>query len=273
MLDDVTADIRRFTGREPTALVKVGVLLFNPGLQAVLLYRMSRWFHLHGMRGVAIALSYFNAALTGAQISPRASIGKGLAIYHPHGTVIGATAIIGDNCTLTHGNVIGQAYGDDDRPIIGDHFYAGSGAKLFGKITIGNGVRVGANAVVISSLPDRTTAIASPAKILFRRGSELSAGQLPISFTSSDTVVQRLVSLLKNTVNLREMDSITESTALLGEGVGLDSLETLTVLGAIEEEFQLTIAESELEVSHFKTVGSLAAFIQARLSPGCTGPS
>jgi serine O-acetyltransferase len=104
--------------------------------------------------------------LTGAQLSPRAIIGKGLVIYHPHGMVIGANTVIGDFCTLMQTNVIGQHRGGGDRPKIGDHFYAGAGAKILGKITIGNHVRVGANAVVLQSLPDNVTAVGIPAKIV-----------------------------------------------------------------------------------------------------------
>src|SRR5262245_44472961 len=147
----VRSDIRELTRNELGFFTKLGVILFNPGLHAVLLYRVARWLHLHHLRPFAVLASYLNSVLTGAQISARADVGKGLVIYHPHGIVIGATAIIGEYCTLVHGNVVGQLYGGGDRPMIGDHFVAGSGAKILGRIRIGNKVRVGPNTVVTQS--------------------------------------------------------------------------------------------------------------------------
>ena len=166
MFDRIRADIRRLTDQEPNVFPKLAVILFNLGLHAVLLYRFSHWLSTHHLGALAVMVSYWNSVFTGAQISARAVIGKGLVIYHPHGNVIGTTAIIGDYCTLTQGNVIGQHRGGGDRPTIGDHFYAGAGAKILGNIRIGNHVRVGANAVVLQSLPDGVTATGVPAKIV-----------------------------------------------------------------------------------------------------------
>jgi serine O-acetyltransferase len=168
MLRCVKADIRRLTEQEPSFFLKLAVVLFNLGLHATLLYRLSRWLQLHHLVGLGVVVTYFNSIFTGAQISARATIGKGLVIYHPQGIVIGAS-IIGDQCTLTQGNVIGQLKGRGDRPTIGDHFYAGAGAKILGRIWIGDHVKVGANSVVIHSLPDGVTAIGIPAKIVYQR--------------------------------------------------------------------------------------------------------
>jgi serine O-acetyltransferase len=66
--------------------------------------------------------------------------------------VVGATAVIGKYCILTYGNVIGRLYGTDDRPTIGDYFFAGTGTKILGKIRIGNHVHVGANAVIVNTI-------------------------------------------------------------------------------------------------------------------------
>ena len=268
MFEFVRADIDRVIASERKTIVKVGVMLFNPGLHAVLLYRLSRWFYLHHMQPVAVFISYLNSVLTGAQISHRATIGKGFSIYHPQGTVIGATAVIGSYCTLTHGNLIGQAYGDDDRPIIGDNFFAATGAKIVGKINIGNNVRVGPNAVVINSLPDGVTVVATPAKLILGAGSNAGVTDQAAPSANQDAILQRLVPLLRRTVNMSNgIDSIDGSTGLLGEGIGVDSLELLKVVSAIEEEFHLTIDDSKLQVSDFQTVGSLATFIQKRVSP------
>jgi serine O-acetyltransferase len=166
MFERVKFDFKRLIDQEPNMPTKLAGLLFNPGFHAVLLYRLAHWFSTHHLGAIALIVSYLNAVVTGAQISARAVIGKGLVIYHPHGMVIGGTAVIGDFCTLTQGNVIGQHRGGGDRPTISDHFYAGVGAKILGNIRIGHHVRVGANAVVLQSLPDCVTAIGLPAKIV-----------------------------------------------------------------------------------------------------------
>ena len=166
MFENIRIDIARLISQEPNLLLKFAVIFFNLGLHAVLLYRLSRWFYLHHLGPLSIVVTYFNSIFTGAQISRVAVIGKGLVLYHPQGTVIGATTVIGNYCTLMQSNVIGQRRGGGDRPTIGDYFYAGAGAKVLGKITIGDHVRVGANAVVIRSLPDGVTAVGVPARIM-----------------------------------------------------------------------------------------------------------
>ncbi len=272
MFEYIRADIRELTRHETGVLMKLGVILLHPGLHAVLLYRAARWLHLHHMRPLAVLISYFSSVLTGAQISPRAAVGKGLVIYHPHGIMIGATAVLGEYCTLVHGNVIGQLYGGGDRPVIGSHFYAATGAKMLGNTRIGDKVRVGPNAVVTDSLPDGVTVGGNPARIIRDRGSpdpELAvrkAGQGG-SPDSHAVVLRRLVRVITNgAAVVIPNDAIGEDTVLLGEGMGLDSIELLRVISEVEEEFGLTLDESELKTSHLRTIGSLAAFIEERLS-------
>jgi serine O-acetyltransferase len=142
---------------------------YNQGLHSVLLYRLARWFYLNHLGAVAYVVSYFNGIITGAQISARAKIGMGFTILHPVATVIGADTIIGKNCLLVGSNYIGQNNYNGQRPVIGDDFYAGSGAKILGSIVIGNRVKVGANAVVLHSCPDDATLVGIPAKIVVRR--------------------------------------------------------------------------------------------------------
>jgi serine O-acetyltransferase len=271
MFDNIRADIRELQREESGVFTKLGIVLLHSGLHAVLLYRAARWFHLHHLRLFAVLTSYFSAVLTGAQISARATIGKGLVIYHPHGIVVGATAIIGDYCTLTHGNVIGQLFGGGDRPVVGNHFVAATGAKILGRIRIGDKVRVGPNAVVTQSLADGVTVAGNPAKIVRGRESPDSGLVAQIAGPSASpdpdaTVLRRLVDVIAgSTAVATPACAIGKSTALLGEGFGLDSLEMLHVISAVEEEFGLTIDEGALSISHLQTVGSFAAFIVEQL--------
>ncbi len=174
VFENVRVDIRRLTDQEPSFVLKLAVVLFNLGLHAVLLYRLSYWMYVHHLGALGVVITYLNSVFTGAQISGRAAIGKGLVIFHPQGIVIGPT-LIGDHCTLTQANLIGQHRGGGDRPVIGNHFYAGAGAKILGRIWIGNHVHVGANSVVFHSLPDGVTAIGSPAKITHPRETRRAA--------------------------------------------------------------------------------------------------
>jgi serine O-acetyltransferase len=264
MLEFARVDVRALTSQEPRMVDKIGVVFFNLGLHAVLLYRAGRWFCLHRMQPVAYVISYVSSLITGAQISPRAEIGKGLVIYHPQGIVIGAKSVIGDFCTLVHGNVIGQLYGGGDRPTIGDFFFAGTGAKILGRIRIGNRVQVGPNTVIINSLPDEVTVAATPARTNLSARLESYPNRETLC---SETILQRVLSLLRTTLDLKmPLDSVNKGTHLVGEGIGLDSIEVLRLVGAMEEEFNLTIEETELNISDFRTLGTLVNFVQERLS-------
>lgn len=263
MFANIRRDLARVTRREETWVDKVGTVCFNLGLHAVLLYRLGRWLQLHRLGPLAVLTSYVSSVITGAQISPRAAIGPGLRVYHPQGMTIGAGAILGSDCTLAHGNMVGTFGGSDDRPVIGDRLDAATGAKILGRITVGDNVRVGPNAVLIHSIPSGVTVVGNPARIVLR--AEAGEGHAPVSAEGPDEVVSRLVALLRRTVEVVTMPSqMDRSTGLLGEGIGLDSVEILKLVCAIEEEFELTIDESELTPSRFKTVGSLAVFIQER---------
>jgi len=220
------------------------------------------------MQSLSLFISYANSVLTGAQISPHAAIGTGFAVYHPHGTVIGATAVIGNNCTLTHGNVIGQLYGTGDRPIIGDYFFAGTGAKILGKIKIGDHVHVGANAVIVNSLPDGARAVAFPAKILLMGRPEAGTADHRAHAPAREAILRRLLPLLASAVEVdMPIELINEGTSLLGEGIDLDSIAILRLIGALEQEFRITVDDAEVKTGHFQTVGAMLTFIQERLLP------
>lgn len=264
MLDNVRVDIARVTRQEKTSLAKVAVVFFNLGLQAVVFYRLGRWLHEHHLHPLAVVSSYVSSIITGSQISPRAAIGPGLRVYHPQGMTIGAEAVLGAHCTLAHGNMIGTFGGTEDRPVIGDRLEAATGAKILGRITVGDNVRVGPNAVVIHSLPSGVTVVGNPARIVLRAGEAVAAH--PVRPAASTEMVTRLVSLLRRTVDVVTVPAdVDQSTPLLGEGIGLDSVEILKLVCVIEEEFGLTIDESELTLARFKTVGTLARFVEERI--------
>jgi serine O-acetyltransferase len=216
--------------------------------------------------------------LTGAQISARATIGKGLFICHPHGIVIGATAVIGKHCTLIHGNVLGQMYAEGDRPIIGDYFIASTGAKILGRVRIGDHVRVGPNAVVTRSIPDGAIVAAVPSRIIPGTGTRApgaAENPSPVGKTSAassaanrEMILTRVESVLAslNDGQGQARDAVTEATPLFNSGVGLSSIELLSFICGLEEEFGLTIDEDEVHPAQLETVGSLVTFIGERMS-------
>lgn len=265
MLDYVRADFQALTRKQPGFLSKLVTVLVHPGFHSVLLYRISRWCYLHRMRAVSILINYVCSMLTGAQISHGAEIGKGLVIYHPHGIVVGRTAVLGECCVLVHGNVIGQRLGGGDRPMIGDRFYAATGAKILGRIHIGNDVRVGANAVVLDSLPDGVTVAGNPARVVRMPEAVNDAGPLPPE-SDAASVLPRVLAAVARSVDTLSAGKIGRDTVLVGQGVGVDSLDVLRIISELEAEFNLTLDESRLGPARLRTVGTLAAMIEELLS-------
>lgn len=143
---------------------------FSPGAQALLVYRFGRWL-LERPRVARLLLDPFYAvlnlavrALWGIEISRHARIGAGLYIAHAGGLVIAKNAVIGENCNLSHDVTIGRSgYGENyGVPVIGDDVYIAPGAKLFGKIRIGDNVKIGANAVVHRDVPNNAVVALDP---------------------------------------------------------------------------------------------------------------
>lgn len=146
------------------------------GMWAILDYRARKWLSRQPrvVRGLFWLPAFFGhilvETLTGISLSTNCEIGKGLYIGHFAGIFVHDEVVLGEYCDLSQGVSIGlggkgQTVG---APRVGDHVYFGAGAKVFGKITIGNRVRIGANAVVITSIPDSATAVGIPARIIER---------------------------------------------------------------------------------------------------------
>lgn len=149
----------------------------NPGLHAVATYRMGRW--LSGkplllrllLRPLWLLLFYRSRSAWGIEISPQASIGGGLLIFHYGGIFIGSRVVIGVNCSVSHDVTIGLAGRGSRRgaPVMGDNVYIAPGAKVSGKITIGSNVKIGANAVVERSVPDNALVqVRAPQVVVFQ---------------------------------------------------------------------------------------------------------
>lgn len=155
---------------------------FEPSLWAVCEYRFRRWGDslrspiARAVLMVFTSVTYsFMRLLTGIDLPRRAQIGPGLRIWHFGGIFVHFASVIGRNCTIRHQVTIGSRRGEFDVPLLGDDVDIGAGAKVLGKIRIGNRVTIGANAVVLDDVPDDHLAVGVPARIIPRRGHSESA--------------------------------------------------------------------------------------------------
>ena len=162
--------------RDPAAKSDAETLLLNPGVHAILAYRVAHklWQDEHFL--AARAVSTMARHRTGIEIHPGATIGKGLFIDHGMGVVIGETAEIGDNCTLYQGVTLGGTGKDVGKrhPTLGDNVLVGSGAKVLGPLTISDNCKIAAGAVVLANIPDNSTAVGVPARIVRRHGRKVA---------------------------------------------------------------------------------------------------
>jgi len=168
----VREDVAAVFESDPAARSYVEVLVCYPGLHAVWAHHLSHWLWRHGMRFLARFNSQLARLLTGIEIHPGAEIGRRLFIDHGMGTVIGETAVVGDDVTLYQGVTLGGTGKEKGKrhPTVGNNVAVGSGAKLLGNITIGDNCRVGAGSVVLRSVPPNSTIVGVPGHIVLRDG-------------------------------------------------------------------------------------------------------
>ena len=160
-------EIRACFERDPAARNLLEVLLTYPGLHALVFHRIAH--ALDRVKAPVLPKLLMTAArlVTGVEIHPAATIGRGLFIDHGAGVVIGETAVIGDNVTLFQGVTLGGTGKERGKrhPTIGNNVVVGAGAKILGNITVGHHSMVGANAVVIRDVPEDSTVVGVPGRI------------------------------------------------------------------------------------------------------------
>ena len=169
---EIKDNIDSIRQRDPAAKSDIEVLLLYSGLHATLAYRVSHKLYIGGHTFSARAVSQAAKFLTGIEIHPGATIGKGLVIDHGTGVVIGETTEIGDNCTLYQGVTLGGTGKDVGKrhPTLGDNVLVGAGAKVLGPIMIESNSKIAANAVVLKDIPENSTAVGIPARIVRQGG-------------------------------------------------------------------------------------------------------
>ncbi len=159
--------IRNIKKNDPAIKSSLEVFLY-PCLYSMMFHRIANPLYKLKMYFLARLISQVSRLLTGIEIHPGATIGHNFFIDHGMGVVIGETTIIGNNVTIFHGVTLGGVgYSKSKRhPTIGNNVVIGAGAKVLGAIDIGDNSKIGANSVVLKSIPANSTAVGIPAKII-----------------------------------------------------------------------------------------------------------
>jgi len=167
-------DVRTVLERDPAPKNFKEALLFSPGLHAILMQRISHRLYLKGNFMMARAVNYFARWLTGADVHPGATIGRGFFIDHATGVVIGETSVIGDNVSIYQGVTLGGVSTSKGKrhPTLGDNVVVGAHATILGAIHIGDNVRIGAGSVVIKDVPPNCTVVGIPGKVVKKEGKD-----------------------------------------------------------------------------------------------------
>jgi len=169
---------------DPAAKSALEIFFCYPGFHSILLHRAAHRMHLKGFTLLARIVSQFNRTVTGIEIHPGATIGRRCFIDHGMGVVIGETTEIGDDVLLYQGVTLGGTGKERGKrhPTIGNNVVIGTGAKILGNITIGDHTKIGAGSVVIRSVPDHSTVVGVPGRVVRSRvdsGDYLEHGTLP----------------------------------------------------------------------------------------------
>lgn len=161
MMTGIVEFLKTYKNYDPAAKSLLEILLLYPGPKAVALHRLAHLLYGLELFFLARLVAEVSRWLTGIEIHPGATLGKRLVIDHGFGVVIGETAVIGDDCIIFHGVTLGGLKFDPVKrhPTVGNKVLIGTGAKILGPITIGEGAMIGANAVVIRDVPAGATIV------------------------------------------------------------------------------------------------------------------
>jgi serine O-acetyltransferase len=240
MLNKIKEEISVVFDRDPAARTVFEIVTTYPGFHALMIHRLAHRVWRAEFKWLARFISYMGRWLTGIEIHPGATIGRGVFIDHGMGVVIGETAEIGDGCTLYHGVTLGGTSWNKGKrhPTLMPGVVVGAGAKILGPITIGAGARIGSNAVVVKDVPDNATAVGIPARILDSAGEKqrqqhmenlgqqaekLGFSAYAISADMNDPVVKAIHGLIDHSANIdRRLDLLLAQLNKMGANLPVD---------------------------------------------------
>lgn len=209
LLNSMRRDLDAALERDPAATSALEVVLAYPGFQARQLHRVAHALWRAGVPLLPRLVSHLNRALTGVEIHPAARIGEGLFIDHGMGVVIGETTEIGDDVTLYQGVTLGGSsrLREKRHPTLRDGVVVGAHAQLIGAIEVGEGARVGAGSVVVTSVPPYSTVVGVPGRSVDVRYPDRPVARLPDP--EGDEIArleQRLIELEQRLAELEQGD-------------------------------------------------------------------
>jgi len=228
-------DIRTVFAEDPAARNILEVVFLYPGLHALWFHRLAHWLWEHRLRFFARSLSHCARFLTGIEIHPGAKIGRRFFIDHGMGVVIGETAEIGNDVLIYQGVVLGGTTLQKKKrhPTIGNNVVIGSAAILLGPITVGDGARIGANSVVVGSVPPGAIVVGVPGRVVEDRQ---RTAAMPLEHNKMPDPFSEAIRLI-----LKEQHSLEER---------IRKLEELKGIGAVAGELESRIAEIEKAFSN-----------------------
>ena len=205
--------------RDPAARSTWEVVTCYPGFHAMLVHRLSHRLWASGLKWLARFVSQIGRWLTGIEIHPGARIGRRFFIDHGMGVVIGETSEIGDDCTLYHGVTLGGTSWNKGKrhPTLRNGVIVGAGAKILGPIEIGDGAKIGSNAVVVKAVPAGATAIGIPARIVESHETQGRFAAYAVARDANDPLAQALHEVIAHTADTdRRMEHILSELKRLG---------------------------------------------------------
>jgi len=240
MFKQLREDIASIFERDPAARSAWEVITLYSGLHAIWFHRIAHGCWLRGLRWLGRWISQLARWLTGIEIHPGAVIGRRVFIDHGMGVVIGETAEVGDDCTIYQGVTLGGTSlyrGTKRHPTLGKGVVVGAGAKVLGGFTVGDGAKIGSNAVVVKEVPAGATVVGVAGRILERDATDREKAQFSaygVVQGENDPYAKTLQALVDHAQDLeQQVSALTERLRRLeqkdkaGEGSKPDPLRAI----------------------------------------------
>lgn len=233
----VKDQIRVIKERDPAIKNSAEVFLY-PSFYAILFHKWGHWFYKRNHFFIARLISQIARKWTGIEIHPGAVIGKGLFIDHGMGVVIGETCEIGDNVTIYHGVTLGGTGKDKGKrhPTIGNNVMISTGAKVLGPFKVGDNSRIAANAVVLQEIPEDSTVVGIPGKVVRIQGKKVNPSS-ELDQVKVPDPVKLEICRLKDTI-----EALEEQIQLLQEKVGVHD-EVRPHIPVLDESNEIYVSE------------------------------
>ena len=237
MLRSIREQIDVIFREDPAATSILEVLICYPGLHAIWLHRVGNWFWTHGLRWCGRFTSHLNRWFTGIEIHPAVVMGRRVFIDHGMGVVIGETAEIGDDCTIYQGVTLGGTSlyrGAKRHPTLGRSVVVSAGAKVLGGFTVGDGAKIGSNAVVLKEVPAGATVVGIPGRVVEGSASAKDAAQFAaygVVPDQEDPYAKTLQSLVDHAQELEQtLSALTEKMRRMEQAAERSRTEQLRAI-------------------------------------------